>query len=347
MKNLKVLMIITVVLLIGAVFTGCAGMQIAYLEEDTVVGPSQVRQGQNISPREVTVWAIYKNGERRVVSVSQSDITFNNHTPGPQQVRVRVGIFNNFVVYFTTEVMALRSLTVASPPRTVIFKQGEVPDPTWPGLELRGEWDGMGSHRIDLADCEVSGFNPNQTGRQTIRISYEGLTETFDIDVRGMVSIQIAQNPIKTDYIQGEPLDLTGLRVMGVWEGFPTEELTVTESNIAGFNPNNAGIQRVSITINERTAYFEAEVLALTSIVLEKPPTKTDYLLGEPLDLTGIEVTGNYTGADPTKRRSELIPIEQLEYSGYDPMRVGRQQRVTIIVGSQVANFFVNIELAQ
>ena len=344
MKNLRILVIIAVVV-VGTILTGCASMQISYLEEDTVVGPRQVRQGQNINPREITVWAIYRNGDRRVVSVSQSDITFNRHTPGPQQVRVRVGVFNNYVVYFTTEVMALRSLTVASPPRTTIFKQGDMPDPTWPGLELRGEWDGMGSHRIDIADCEISGFLENQAGRQTIRISYEGLTETFDIDVRSMASIQIAQTPLKMDYIQGEPLDLTGLRVMGVWEGFPTEELPVAMNNIAGFNPNNSGIQRVSITINERTAYFDVEVMALSRIVLEKPPTKTDYVLGEPLDLTGIEVSGFYTGADPTRGRTELIPIEQLEVSGYDPMRIGRQQRVTVIVGGQIANFFINIEL--
>jgi hypothetical protein len=184
----------------------------------------------------------------------------------------------------------------------------------------------------------------DQAGKQTIKVSYEGITTTFDVDVRSMTSIQIAQPPTKLDYIQGDSLDLTGLRVMGVWEGFPSEALRITMSDVTGFNANDVGVQHVTVTKNGRSAYFDVEVMARTSIVLDKPPTKTDYKAGEPLGLTGILVYGNYTGADPTKKKTELIPVDQLTTSGYEPNRVGRQQRVTITVKGQVANFFVNVE---
>jgi hypothetical protein len=161
-----------------------------------------------------------------------------------------------------------------------------------------------------------------------------------------MTSIQIAQPPTKVDYAQGAALDLTGLRVMGVWEGFPAEQLSVTMSDISGYNANNVGVQHITVTKNGRSASFDVEVMALTSIVLDKPPTKTDYTVGEPLDLTGIMVYGNYTGADPSKRRTELIPEDQLIVSGYEPNRIGNQQRVTITVRGQIANFFVNISAA-
>jgi hypothetical protein len=319
-------------------------MQLQYLETDTVDGPKQVRQGEDIDPRLITVWGVYKNGSRKVVNVSKNDITFNNHTPGPQTVKVRVGIFTSQEVSFQTEVMALRSLTVASQPRTVLYKVGDEPDMRWPGLEIRGNWDQMGSEKIDLALCEITGYMKGQSGKQTIRVSYEGLMTTFEVDVRGMTSIEIAQAPLKLDYFQGESLNLTGLKVVGVWEGFPPEEFGITMDDITGFNGNNSGIQHVRVTKNGKSADFDVEVLALSSIVLDKPPTKTDYKLGEPLDLTGILVTGNYTGADPTKRKQELIPIEQMSVSGYEPNRIGRQQRVTITVRGQNANFFVNIE---
>jgi len=343
MKNFKLIAICGAALAIAAL-AGCASMRLDYLETDTVDGPKQVRQGQEIDPRLITVWGIYKDGSRKVVDVGRGDITFNMHTPGPQTVKVRVGTLTRQEVSFETEVMALRSLTVSSPPRITLFKVGQEPDRAWPGLEIRGEWDQMGSDRIDLAYCEITGFMRDQAGRQTIRVTYEGLTTTFDIDVRSMTSIQIAQPPAKLDYYQGQPLELAGLKVMGVWEGFPAEELSVTMSDITGFNANNAGIQHITVTKNGRSANFDVEVMALTSIVLEKPPTKTDYKIGEPLDLTGIIVTGNYTGADPTKRRTELIEEDQITVSGYDPNRVGRQQRVTVMVRGQSANFFVNIE---
>jgi hypothetical protein len=313
------------------------------MESETVDGPRQVRQGQDIEPRSITVWGSYQDGSRRVVNVTSSHITFNSHTPGPQTVKVRV---SGQEVSFRTEVMALRSLTIASPPKTTLFKQGWEPDPRWPGLEIRGEWDQMGSDRINPAHCEITGYMRNQAGRQTIRVSYEGMTATFNVDVRSMTSLQIAQPPTKLDYVQDDPLDTAGLRVMGVWEGFPAERLEITKNDITGFNAGNIGVQHVTVTKYGRSATFDVEVMGLTSIVLDKPPTKTDYKVGESLDLKGIVVNGNYTGSSPNKKITKLIPVGQMSVSGYDRNRAGKQQRVTITVKGQVANFFVNIEEA-
>jgi hypothetical protein len=313
------------------------------MEADTVDGPRQVRQGQDIEPKSITVWGKYQDGSRRVVDIRTSHITFNSHTPGPQTVKVRV---SGQEVGFQTEVMALRSLTIASPPRATLFKQGWDPDPRWPGLEIRGEWDFLGSHRIDPAYCEITGYMRNQAGRQTIRVSYEGMTATFNVDVRSMTSIQIAQPPTKLDYIQDEPLDLAGLRVMGVWEGFQPEKLDIAKNDITGFNAGNVGTQHVTVTKNGRSASFDVEVMALTSIVLDKPPTKIDYKVGEALDLKGIVVNANYTGSNPNKRITRPISVNQMSVSGFDPNRVGKQQKVTITVRGQVANFFVNIDEA-
>jgi hypothetical protein len=344
MKNLRFLAIGGAALVIGTILAGCASMQLVSLEPNTVDGPRQVRQGQDIEPRSITVWGIYKDGSRKVVSVGNGDITFNKHTPGPQIVKVRVGVFTSQEVSFWTEVMALRTLTVASQPRISLFKVGQEPDPTWPGLEVRGEWDQMGSYRIDLASFEITGYMRDQPGRQAIRVAYEGLATTCNVDVRSMTSIQIVQPPTKLDYNQGDSLDLTGLRVIGVWEGFPSEELDISRNNITGFNANNVGIQHVTVTKDGRSASFDVEVMALTSIELDKPPTKTTYKVGESLDLTGILLYGNYTGANPTKRRRELIPLDQITVVGYEPNRIGRQQRVTIMVSGISANFFVDIE---
>jgi len=339
MKNLKLLAVSIVIMLI-AVLAGCKSMQLDYME-DNADGPKQVRQGQEINPREITVWGVYKDGSRKTVPVTQGSITFNSHTPGPQTVKVRV---QNQEVSFVTEVMALLTLTVSSMPRVVLFKEGQTPDPSWPGLEIRGEWDQMGSHRIELNYLEISGFSKDQPGPQTIKVSYEGQQTTFDVTVRSMASLNIQQPPTKLDYLQGEALDLSGLAVIGVWgDGIPNETLTITMSDVTGFTPNNAGVQRLTVSKNGRSANFDVEVMALSSIELLKPPTKTDYYAGEALDLTGIEVSGNYTGADPTKRRTVLIPEEQLTTSGYEPNRIGRQQRVTVTVRGISANFFVNI----
>jgi hypothetical protein len=309
---------------------------------DSAEGPSQVRQGEDIDPKFITVWGTYKDESRKLVTVNAANIVFNKHVPGPQTVRIRL---KNQEASFQTEVMALRSLTIASPPRSTLFKAGQEPDRTWPGLEVRGEWEQMGSDRISLSSCEITGFTKDQVGKQTIRVSYEGKSVTFDVDVRAMTSIQITQTPTKLDYAPGESLDLTGLRVTGVWEGLPQEELSISRNDVAGFNTNNTGIQRLTVTKNGKSASFNIEVLTLASIVLEKPPDRTDYKLGEALSLEGIIVNGNYTGTVATKRVTLPIAENQLAVSGFDSNRIGKQQKVTITVLGQVANFFVNIDL--
>jgi hypothetical protein len=257
-------------------------------------------------------------------------------------VKVRVG---SQEASFQTEVMALRSLTIASLPSITQFKQGQVPDSRCPGLEVRGDWDQMGSDRIPIASCVVSGYSKDQAGRQTVRVSYEGQFATFDVDVIGMTSIQIAQPPTKRDYAQGDPLDLTGLRVVGVWEGL-SERLDLTWDDITGFNSSNLGIQKITVTKSGLSASFDVEVMALTSLELDKPPTKTDYKVGEPLELKGIMVYGRYTGSNPNKIMRVLIPVNLMSVSGYDANRVGKQQKVTVTVRGQVVNFFVNIDEA-
>ena len=335
---------------IGMVLAGCKSMQVDYLEQESVSGPSHVRQFYPINPREITVWAMYKDGKRRVYSVSPSEISFDSSRPGTQTVRIR-GAFNRQEVSFQTEVVALNGLTITSPPRNTLFKIGTDPDPRWPGLEIRGTWAQLGSEQIPIDRCEVTGYLKNQSGRQTITVAFGGLRTTFEVNVRSMSGIQIINPPRKTDYYQGETLDLAGLRVMGLWgDGIPDEELTITRADVTGFNSNNRGIQRLTITKNERTVNFSVEVWGLVSLDLEKPPTKTIYVVGEQLDLRGILIKGTYMGSTDTRREGDgYIAVDRLRFNGYDPNRVGKQQRITVWVEGLNAiyvNIFVDVDPA-
>ena len=344
MKKTKLFLTIPVILLVFAMtFVGCASMTLVSLERDTIEGPKQVRQGDDIDPASITVWGIYKDDSRKTVRLSASNIVFDKRTPGAQTVRIRVG---SQEATFQTEVMALRSLTITSQPTTVLFKAGQDANAAWPGLEIQGEWNQMGTRVIPVASCEIAGYNKDQAGRQTIRVTYYGQTATFNVDVRAMTSIRIATAPTKLDYLQGETLDLTGLSVVGVWEGFPEDTLSITASDITGFNGNNSGSQRLTVTKNGRSATFNVDVWGLVGIVLDKPPNKTDYAVGERLDLTGIVVNANYAGSTAAKRRTEAVPLAQLTTSGFNSSAVARQQRVSVTVRGQTANFFVNIVAA-
>jgi hypothetical protein len=339
MKNFKLFAIIGGVLVI-AVLAGCASMQLESL--DTVEGPVRVRQGEDITPSTITLYGIYKDGSRKTVSVSASNITFDKNAVGSQTVRIRV---SGQEASFQTEVMALVSVSIGTPPTASILKQGQAAG-GWPGLVVQGEWEQMGSHNIPTASLQITGHNSNQVGTQTITASYMGKTASFDVRVVPMTAIRVAQPPTKVDYLQGESLNLAGLRVVGVWEGLPEEQLSVAANEVTGFNSDNGGIQRLTVTKSGITATFEVDVWRLTGISLDAPPDKTTYAVGETLTLSGITVMGNYSGSTTDKRKTEAVPVNQLSATGFNSSAVVRNQRVTVTVRGQTANFFVNIEAA-
>jgi len=343
MKKVKLLAICAAALVVGSMLAGCKSMQLDYLEEDSVRGPEQVRQGLDINPRDITVWGIYKDGSRKVVNLSRNNITFNGHTPGRQEVKVRVGVLTNQEVSFWTEVVALRSISIASPAANTVFKQGQEPDRAWPGLVIQGEWDKMGAAPIDISNCELTGYNRDQVGAQTITVAFEGTQTTFRVEVRRM-TLQIAQQPTKLEYLQGESLDWTGLRVNATWEGLPSEELQISSADLTGYNPNTIGNQTITITRSSATATFRVNVLGLTGISIDVFPTKDVYKKGEEIDLTGIEVMGNYTGSSTTQSRQAIVPIDRLVPTNYNPELIGRQV-VRLQVRGAANGVFANFQV--
>ncbi|UPM54342.1 Ig-like domain-containing protein [Gottfriedia acidiceleris] len=73
-------------------------------------------------------------------------------------------------------------------------------------------------------------------------------------------SISVSSLPYKTDYIVGEELDITGLRVSGLYSDTYTRFQTITMANISGFDPSKVGTQTITVTVGEKTATFDVTV---------------------------------------------------------------------------------------
>jgi len=254
---------IVVIAVLIAVLAGCASMTVVGIDESSVTGPRQVRQYGDINPRDITIYAFYKDDSRKPYTVRSADIVFDNSRAGRQTVTVKVS--GGFTATFETEVMALTGITIASQPAAVKLGASS----SWTGLEIQGVWDQMGSEKIDASKCQITGLNTSREGSQTVTVSYNGKQATFSVNVVAMQSIRITSNPTKVSYYQGEPLDLTGLKVVGVYgSGIPDEDLAITTSNITGFNPQTLGRQTLTITRNNRTATFSVEVVPVTVSIL-------------------------------------------------------------------------------
>ena len=153
--------------------------------------------------------------------------------------------------------------------------------------------------------------------------------------------------PTKTEYVQGEELDLSGLVVTAVYSDGSEVELQTGDYTVSGYDPNAIGEQTITVTYEGKTATFTVTVTEgeEPEPVLEKieitGPTKTEYVQGEELDLSGLVVTAVYSDGSKAEVKAGDYTV-----SGYDPDTAG-EQTVTVTYGGKTAAFTVTVEEKQ
>lgn len=75
-----------------------------------------------------------------------------------------------------------------------------------------------------------------------------------------LTSITVTNQPAKTQYLVGESLDLAGLVVTGTYDNGTSAPITITSSNISGFDSSTAGSKTVTVTYGGKTATFSVTV---------------------------------------------------------------------------------------
>ncbi|MDR2446330.1 MAG: leucine-rich repeat protein [Treponema sp.] len=158
-----------------------------------------------------------------------------------------------------------------------------------------------------------------------------------------LLYLTVSSPPTKTVYAVGEPLDLTGLVVIGTYSDNFTKTEAVAPANISGYDSSAEGSKTLTVTINGKTASFTVTVASssLTSITVSSPPTKTVYAVGEALDLTGLVVTGTYS--DGSTKTEAVAPAN---ISGYDSSAEG-SKTLTVTINGKTASFTVTVVLPQ
>lgn len=118
--------------------------------------------------------------------------------------------------------------------------------------------------------------------------------------VASVKSIAITTQPNKVEYESGDIFDPTGMVVTATLSNGQTQVVTNYTYSKA---PLTASDTQVKITYKGKSAYVKIKVtfvVKCTSIKVEDLPTKTNYVVGEKFDPTGMKVVGMYN--DGTKK---------------------------------------------
>ena len=132
-------------------------------------------------------------------------------------------------------------------------------------------------------------------GEQTITVSFGSAETTFNISAKGVNGVSLLNSPAKTNYVVGDTIDLTGLKLQVYYSDGTTAVAT------EGFAANvetleSAGNKLITVTYYGKTANFRVSVAALqaTLLEIETMPSKTDYFVGDEIDTTGLVIKATY-----------------------------------------------------
>lgn len=179
------------------------------------------------------------------------------------------------------------SLVVTTQPTKLTYIEGESVDLTGAVITATA---GLLSGNV-VSAVSVSPSVLTTPGTQTVTVSYGGEEATFTVTVEA-VTLSITSAPTKTAYVVGETLDLTGIQVTATAGGVGTDVTSeCTFSPADGSTITEAGTITITATFGAKTATTTVTAYALSGITITTQPTKTAYIVGDSLDLTGIAVT--------------------------------------------------------
>jgi hypothetical protein len=209
---------------------------------------------------------------------------------------------------------ALEDIRITTLPTIRNYRKGEALNLA--GLVVEGEFaDGSTSNRVPYT---VSGIGTRAEGTNTMTVSVNGLSDTFDINVgpARLNSISVYQYPAKLHYAAGETYNFAGLSVMGNFTdgarllspgqytlnplsgtalaaGYGTKTVTIQENYSVGLNLGDA-TRITTFTVWLDTLALDYEDGIGGSIGLDT--TEGIAILREPLD-GGFEGALSWSGA--------------------------------------------------
>ncbi len=291
--------------------------------------------GDTINTYGMTVEAIYGDGSTSYVTAwSQLDVNTLT-TAGTVTVTVT---YEGKTDTFDVEVIpvVVESIEV-TPPAKIEYFVGDTLNTA--GMTVIATYNN-GDEEDVTADASINATTLNTAGTITVTVTYEGKTDTFDVEVIPVVveSIEVTL-PAKTEYFVGDTLNTAGMTVKAVYNNGDEEDVTA-EAEVSPVTLTNAGTATITVTYGGKSDTFDVTVIALVVESIEvTAPTKVVYNVGETLDTTGMVVTATYNNGSTANITAEATASPTTFYTE-------GSATVTVTYGGKSATFEVTVKKA-
>ena len=169
-------------------------------------------------------------------------------------------------------------------------------------------------------------------------------------------SISVNTEPARAEYTVGEKLDLTGLTAklhfsdetsfIYTFDQFADKNITVTPEN--GTVLTTEGKQKVTLSYGDLSASFELTVnpvIFVNELTVNTEPTRTEYTVGEKLDLAGLTAKLRYSDENSNIFTPDEFADKNITVTPENGtvLTTEGKQKVTLSYGDLSASFEINV----
>ena len=233
------------------------------------------------------------NVERDMGTVNLTEGKYQGNVAVSNQINVELDKKYNRGVY-SIEIqradLDVKSIEITSNPDKTEYIEGQKVDTT--GMVVMATYSD--NTTSEISDYEIDLKDELKTSDEKVIVTYGGKSTEFDITVKEntVTKIEITKQPTKTEYIEGQNFDATGMIVKATY--LDGTEKEITDYTIENGNELGKDVTEIEIKFGKFSAFVPVTVSEniLVSIEVTTQPTKTEYIEGQTFDKTGMVVTG-------------------------------------------------------
>ena len=239
--------------------------------------------------------------------------------------------------------IAVALMVAAMPEKLTYMEFTEELDVT--GGQIKVYWSDGTSQVMDMTREMVTGFDNTKIGTQTLTVTYDQASTTFQVEVvaKTAQSIAVTRLPDKLIYLTTyEELDVTGGEITVTYaDGTPAKVIPMTREMVTGFDNTQLGTQTLTVTYAGAETTYEVEIMAdnLVSISCGQLPEQTVYLW----NVDSIKAQGGTIVLHFETIEDMEIPMTPEMLSGFDNTQEGAQT-ITVTYQGKTTTFQVTVK---
>ena len=293
----------------------------------------------------------YSSGDTSIVKYDKNNISVSGgdfSKPGKNELIVGYsGKTTSYII--DIESVEIESVSIYSEPQTKFYAGDTV---NIDGLSVKCIYNN-GSSKILWYDnsnsnfkIRIDGYSYNEiptissTGMKNVTVYYEEngirVFDTYTIDVLavGIDEIQIARYPLKTNYKTTDKLSTDGLEIKAIYNNGRSEDVSLENCSYI-YDFSSFGPSSVTVWYNGHYTVFSVNVQPPQYIEIISQPNKTEYEVGETVDLSGLVVGAYYQDGTVSEISDYEIDAPVLNEAGV--------KIVTISYQGRTANISINV----